>query len=126
LPSASATMASNLFIIAGILKNNSYKEIGEQMLVNIAASIKSSGLFVYAWIEQFLTQSLPQIHIAISNRDIDDLHYIQNKVIYPSLIIEIKDNIQINGIQICFNNTCQKPEKDLDLIVNQINEFAIE
>jgi len=126
LPSASATMASNLFIIAGILKNNSYKEIGEQMLVNIAASIKSSGLFVYAWIEQFLTQSLPQIHIAISNRDIDDLHYIQNKVIYPSLIIEIKDNIQINGIQICFNNTCQKPEKDLDLIVNQIHEFAIE
>lgn len=124
-PSANATMASILFQLGGLLKKDHYKQMAKQMLANIAESIRNSGLFVFAWTEQFLVHSLPQIHITVNNKDINDLLTLQSSVIHPNIVIETIDNDSISGIQICFSNTCQKPEKDIKLVINQINEIKI-
>ena len=125
LPSANAVMAFNLFLLAEINPNESYKKMALQMLANIEEITKNGGVFVYAWTELFLAQSLGVAHIGKVGKNMGDLIEIQKGVIHPYVIYKHIDDEKKSEIQICYGNSCLKPEKEIGAIVNQINQIAI-
>ena len=122
---ANAVMAFNLFLLAEIIPNESYKKMALQMLANIEEITKSGGVFVYAWTELFLAQSLGVVHIGKVGKSMGDLIEIQKGVIHPYVIYKHIDDEKKSEIQICYGNSCLKPEKEIGAIVNQINQIAI-
>ena len=125
MPSANAVMAGNLFRLADLTNNIEYKQMANQMLANISDNITGNGLFVYAWVSLFLSQSLPQVRISYGRDSMADARTIQSRVVYPNICFDLLEN-STNGISICIGSSCQKTSEDIEEIIRFINGVNIE
>jgi hypothetical protein len=95
------------------------------MLANIAENTKKGGVFIYAWVELFLSQTLYEVHITKYGNNFDDLIEIQKGIVHPYTIFKFIEDTSKSEVQVCFNNSCLKPEKETSSIINQINQIII-
>lgn len=126
IPSANATMAANLFAVSGLTKNESYRTLAVQMLANIAENTGNSGMFIYAWAEQFLLQLLPNASILLHNDDSSNLIEIQRNTVYPKILMGKAENSTQKGIQLCLGKACLKPTVDIESVITEISQIRVE
>ncbi|MGE0079333.1 MAG: thioredoxin domain-containing protein [Bacteroidales bacterium] len=125
MPSANAVMAGNLIHLSELLEIQKYRKIANQMLANISYNIKNNGTFVYAWVNLFLSQSLPMVHLGFSKELANDIQKIQSQIVYSNTRLSLNSNVT-DKIQVCIGTSCQQAQNNIEPIVNQINQIKIE
>jgi len=133
-PSANAIMCNNLFYLANIFDDATWRQRAEKMLITMLSAVeKYAGSFAQ-WANIYLQQSFGINEIVVTGADFEPVYkkilqeFIPNKLLLGALnetkesIILLKDKLYKNAITIylCRNNVCLKPFLTLKELLQHI------
>ena len=130
IPASNSEMAKALHTLGSLLDNNEYKEIAQQMLINVEKDMKSYPSGYSNWALLHLQMSKPYYEIAITGKEWEtkvkelNQNYLPNKIIMGG---EKGDIPLLEGkfigettIFVCVNKSCQMPVTAVNEALDQI------
>ncbi|MEM6346059.1 MAG: thioredoxin domain-containing protein [Bacteroidota bacterium] len=124
IPSSNATLAMSLYQLSLLLHRSDYRELSEQMMRNMKASMLENPSWHAKWGQLALMQVFPHYEVAITGPEAKEfrlgleLPYFPNKLFAgaesSSKVPLLQDRFtDETTIFVCQNNTCQLPVKSV-------------
>ena len=133
IPASNSVMARNLYDLGIITDNETYKEMAESMMSQIASLINENTSYLGNWAILYSQLALPTPEIVIIGPDYEKLRiqlaqkYMPNKIIMGAKATGnlplLKDKYAMDSkttIYVCYDKTCKKPVFTVEEALQQI------
>ena len=108
--------------------------MSNQMLANIAESLKNGGPYVFGWAKLMLMQQLSVVHLTVNSLEqLEQINQILSRVVCSTVNLSLIDHQPLmkcketnsGNIKICIGKSCYPTSEDPDYYISLINSIKL-